>query len=156
MLLRRKRRNTKESFFSGQPLSGILLRNLTLQYNIPISIWTAEACFFSPSKKRVIISNRVFLEKPDCDIAELVRELTRLLEAEVIIIPSLKSDMTGHADGMVRFFGRAHGDWQLCSIKKRSGTTDQTRYPYAWHRCHRFSISDRQRHQRSWKLSKLP
>lgn len=58
---------------------------------------------FSPSKKRVIISNRVFLEKPDCDIAELVRELTRLLEAEVIIIPSLKSDMTGHADGMVRF-----------------------------------------------------
>ena len=45
----------------------------------------------------------MFLEKPDCDIAELVRELTRLLEAEVIIIPSLKSDMTGHADGMVRF-----------------------------------------------------
>lgn len=76
---------------------------MTLQYNIPISIWTAEACFFSPSKKRVIISNRVFFEKPDCDIAELVRELTRLLEAEVIIIPSLKSDMTGHADGMVRF-----------------------------------------------------
>lgn len=58
---------------------------------------------FSPSKKRVIISNRVFLENPDCDIAGLVRELTRLLEAEVIIIPSLKSDMTGHADGMVRF-----------------------------------------------------
>lgn len=45
----------------------------------------------------------MFLENPDYDIADLVRELTRLLKAEVIIIPSLKSDMTGHADGLVRF-----------------------------------------------------
>lgn len=30
-------------------------------------------------------------------------KLAKLLEANVIIIPSLKSDMTGHADGMVRF-----------------------------------------------------
>ena len=35
--------------------------------------------------------------------AELVQELEQLLEARVIIIPSLRSDMTGHADGMVRF-----------------------------------------------------
>ena len=33
----------------------------------------------------------------------LVRELSKLLEAEVLLIPSLKSDMTGHADGMARF-----------------------------------------------------
>ena len=32
-----------------------------------------------------------------------MRELLELLEAEVLIIPSLKSDMTGHADGMTQF-----------------------------------------------------
>ena len=58
---------------------------------------------FSPSKERVIISDRVYIENPNRDKAELVLELAELLEAEVIIIPSLKSDMTGHADGMVRF-----------------------------------------------------
>ena len=58
---------------------------------------------FSPSKEKVIISNRVFLENPGRSEAEMIRELENLLEADVIIIPSLKSDMTGHADGMVRF-----------------------------------------------------
>lgn len=58
---------------------------------------------FSPSRKQAIISDRVFSENPFCDNATLVRELESLLEARVIIIPSLKSDMTGHADGMVRF-----------------------------------------------------
>lgn len=57
----------------------------------------------SPSKKRAIISDRVFAENPDRHEAELKTELEKLLEAEVIIIPSLRSDMTGHADGMVRF-----------------------------------------------------
>lgn len=58
---------------------------------------------FSPSKEKVIISDRVFLENPDRQENELIAELEKLLEAKVIIIPSLKSDMTGHADGMVRF-----------------------------------------------------
>ena len=58
---------------------------------------------FSPSRKQAIISDRVFSENPFCDHAVLVRELESLLEARVIIIPSLKCDMTGHADGMVRF-----------------------------------------------------
>lgn len=58
---------------------------------------------FSPSKSRVIISDRVFWENRDKEPAALVRELEQLLEAQVIIIPSLKSDFTGHADGMVRF-----------------------------------------------------
>lgn len=58
---------------------------------------------FSPSKTRAIISDRVFEESDDLSPAALVRELERLLEARVIIIPSLRSDMTGHADGMVRF-----------------------------------------------------
>ena len=58
---------------------------------------------FSPSGERVLISDRVFSENPEYPPAALVRELSELLEAEVLIIPSLKSDMTGHADGMTRF-----------------------------------------------------
>lgn len=59
---------------------------------------------FSPSKEKAIISDRMFLENPDRQKGELIAELEDLLEAKVIIIPSLKkSDMTGHADGMVRF-----------------------------------------------------
>lgn len=58
---------------------------------------------FSPSKTKAIISDRVFMENFNYSSAELVQELECLLEAQVIIIPSLRSDMTGHADGMVRF-----------------------------------------------------
>lgn len=60
---------------------------------------------FSPSKAKVIISDRVFSENPSISEAELTAKLEKLLEASLIIIPSLKSDMTGHADGMVRFVG---------------------------------------------------
>lgn len=58
---------------------------------------------FSPSRETAVISDRIFEENPKLSSAELVRELEQLLEARVIIIPSLRSDMTGHADGMVRF-----------------------------------------------------
>lgn len=58
---------------------------------------------FSPSKEKAIISDRVFDENKNKSKTELIDELEKLLEAQVIIIPSLKSDMTGHADGMVRF-----------------------------------------------------
>lgn len=58
---------------------------------------------FSPSKEKAVISDRVFDENKDKSKTELINELEKLLKAQVIIIPSLKSDMTGHADGMVRF-----------------------------------------------------
>ena len=58
---------------------------------------------FSPSKEKVIISDRVYSENPSWHKAELTAKLAKSFEANVIIIPSLKSDMTGHADGMVRF-----------------------------------------------------
>ena len=45
----------------------------------------------------------MFSENPEYDKNTLLLELEKLLEASVLIIPSLKSDMTGHADGMVRF-----------------------------------------------------
>lgn len=58
---------------------------------------------FSPSRERAVITDRVFSENPDLDEDTLLNELEKLLEAEVVMIPSLKSDMTGHADGVVRF-----------------------------------------------------
>lgn len=53
-----------------------------------------------------IISDRVFSENQDWSREKLVNELSRLLECEIIIIPSENDDMTGHADGMVRFVNR--------------------------------------------------
>lgn len=58
---------------------------------------------FSPSKMKAVITDRVFSENPEYDKNTLLSELENLLEAEIIIIPSLISDMTGHADGVVRF-----------------------------------------------------
>lgn len=55
---------------------------------------------------RAILSNRIFSENPDMDKEELVNELSRLLECEIIIIPAENDDMTGHADGMVRFVNK--------------------------------------------------
>lgn len=53
---------------------------------------------------RAIVSDRIFTENPEyTDKEQLVKELSELLEAEVIIIPAQNGDMTGHADGMVRF-----------------------------------------------------
>jgi agmatine deiminase len=55
---------------------------------------------------RAILSDRIFSENPDWDKEKLVSELSNLLECEIIIIPAQKGDMTGHADGMVRFVNR--------------------------------------------------
>ena len=58
---------------------------------------------FSPSRSNAVITDRVFSENPKYYKSTLLTELENLLKAEIIIIPSLKSDMTGHADGVVRF-----------------------------------------------------
>ena len=58
---------------------------------------------------RAILSDRIFTENPQIEKEALKKELSKLLECEIIIIPALKSqneDFTGHADGMVRFVNR--------------------------------------------------
>jgi len=55
---------------------------------------------------RAILSDRIFSENPDYKKDSLINELSKLLECEIIIIPAQKADMTGHADGMVRFVDR--------------------------------------------------
>ena len=55
---------------------------------------------------RAILSDRIFSENPNYEKDSLINELSKLLECEIIIIPAQKGDMTGHADGMVRFVDR--------------------------------------------------
>ena len=56
---------------------------------------------------RAIISNRIYSENPDMDKKEIISKLKTLLECDdIIIIPAENDDMTGHADGMVRFVNR--------------------------------------------------
>ncbi|TSA37660.1 MAG: hypothetical protein D4R64_05560 [Porphyromonadaceae bacterium] len=52
---------------------------------------------------RAIISDRVFDDNKGWGKKELIREIELLLKAEVLIVPADPDDMTGHADGMVRF-----------------------------------------------------
>lgn len=58
--------------------------------------------------RRAILSDRIYSENPDIPREELRKELARLLDCEIIVIPSLNKtvDFTGHADGMVRFVNR--------------------------------------------------
>ena len=52
---------------------------------------------------KAILTDRIFQENPDYEKNILVSELEELLKAKVIIIPAFKTDITGHADRMVRF-----------------------------------------------------
>lgn len=55
--------------------------------------------------KKAIITDRVFSENPKIDERDLRKQLSDLLEAEIVIIPAYdkSKDFTGHADGMIRF-----------------------------------------------------
>lgn len=52
---------------------------------------------------KVLITDRIYSENPEFkDNGQLLKEIETLLESEVIIIPQIKSDFTGHADGLVK------------------------------------------------------
>ena len=56
------------------------------------------------SRKRVIMTERVFKENPCWSKVKLVKEIEKLLKVErAIIIPDCPGDEIGHADGIVRF-----------------------------------------------------
>ncbi|MGB0166678.1 MAG: agmatine deiminase family protein [Luteibaculum sp.] len=52
---------------------------------------------------KTLMTSRIFEENPEFEKYKLIDELELLLETEIIIIPQVKSDVTGHVDGMVRF-----------------------------------------------------
>jgi len=74
---------------------------------------------------RAIISDRVLDENPDYSSkTKLISDIEELLEVEIIVIPQIKSDRTGHADGMVRFVDRNtvignDRNWEYKYWKKR-------------------------------------
>jgi len=52
---------------------------------------------------KVIISDRIYSENPEySDKNQLVKEIEELLQTEVIIIPQINCDFTGHADGYLK------------------------------------------------------
>ncbi len=56
-------------------------------------------------RDKVILTDRIYTENPEySDKNELVKEIREKLNVEILIIPQVKSDYTGHADGMVRFY----------------------------------------------------
>ncbi len=63
------------------------------------------------SGSKVIMTDRIFSENPRYSKKRLLEELQELLRVErVIIIPECPGDMTGHADGLVRFAHEAGAD----------------------------------------------
>lgn len=55
------------------------------------------------SSDSVIITNRIFKENKEINKEELVRDIQLLLKTKVYLIPDITDDMTGHADGHLRF-----------------------------------------------------
>lgn len=82
-------------------------RDISSQFELPVIYSDINLdggnVVFSPSKEKAIISDRIFPENSHWEKDALTAKLSALLEAEIIIIESLQSDLTGHADGMVRF-----------------------------------------------------
>lgn len=63
------------------------------------------------SGSKVIMTDRIFSENPRYGKKRLLEELKELLRVErVIIIPECPGDMTGHADGLVRFAHESGAD----------------------------------------------
>lgn len=98
------------SYLENEPeLRSNFKNDLSLQF--PFSVVYSDInldggnVVFSPSKEKAVISDRILKENPNYTQAELIKILEQQLKAQVILIPSLKkkNDMTGHADGMVRF-----------------------------------------------------
>lgn len=52
---------------------------------------------------KAILTTRIFKENPNWNQFELISELERLLNVQVLLIPDITNDMTGHSDGDLRF-----------------------------------------------------
>lgn len=52
---------------------------------------------------KAILTTRIFAENTNFNRHELIAELEELLGVEVLLIPDVKDDMTGHSDGHLRF-----------------------------------------------------
>lgn len=55
---------------------------------------------------KVLMTDKIFTENPTYSKSILMDELSRLLEAEIVLIPWDKYEEYGHSDGMVRYMGQ--------------------------------------------------
>jgi agmatine deiminase len=54
---------------------------------------------------KVMLTDRIFSENPQyTNRKQLISEIEKKINAEVFLIPQIKSDITGHVDGLVRFY----------------------------------------------------
>ncbi len=78
---------------------------------------------------RAILTDKVFAENPGWERRKLLAALERLLEVErIILIPQEPGDVTGHADGVVRFvdggtvvvndYRRVDGDYRRAVLQR--------------------------------------
>ena len=54
---------------------------------------------------KVLMTDKIFTENPTYSKSILMDELSRLLEAEIVLIPWDRYEEYGHSDGMVRYLG---------------------------------------------------
>lgn len=85
------------------------------------------------SKSKVILTDRVFQENPSLSKEDIKKELEQLFQSQVYFVPAIKSDMTGHIDGHLRFINndtiivnkldQEYSYWQIGFLKmiKESG-----------------------------------
>jgi len=52
---------------------------------------------------KAVLTARIFKENPDRDRNQLTKDIEELLNAKILIIPDINTDMTGHSDGHLRF-----------------------------------------------------
>jgi agmatine deiminase len=55
------------------------------------------------SQDKAVVTEKVFRDNRDWKTIDIIKELEKLLECQVIIIPSEPGDELGHADGIVKF-----------------------------------------------------
>lgn len=55
------------------------------------------------TNNKAILTNRIFKENPTLPLTEIIKELEHILNVELLFIPDIPIDMTGHADGYIRF-----------------------------------------------------
>ena len=91
---------------------------------------------------RVIMTEMIFDENPEWGRQKLLAELERLLEVErIILIPPEPEEVTGHADGIVRFvdgetvlvndYRDVDCDYRACLLRRfRENAIDAVEVPY--------------------------
>ena len=67
---------------------------------------------------KVLMTDKIFMENPQCKLTYLLNHLERSLCAEVVLLPWDMQDECGHADGMVTYMGNGRVLLNSCWKKK--------------------------------------